>query len=322
MIKYSVGDLFNNKGKVLSLSIITGKEGFSRTIVQPEINRLGLALTGHFTHFPAEQIHIWGAAEQTYAQKLSPETRLKVFKDLINSYSQMPCIIVTKDFQPPEELIDLCGEYKLPLMKTSGQTSEFLINLYLALEEQLAPSIQMHGVLVEIYGLGVLITGESGIGKSECALELIKRGHMLVADDIVKIRRRTRGILVGSAEKIISHHIEVRGLGIIDVQSIFGLGAIMNSAKIELVVKLEEWNLIQEYDRLGIEEKVTNILGTNIPEIIMPVRQGRNLAVLLEIAALNQRLKQSGHYSAKLLNEKLIREMAPDRVREKKEGND
>ncbi|OGS19935.1 MAG: hypothetical protein A3J83_01480 [Elusimicrobia bacterium RIFOXYA2_FULL_40_6] len=309
MIKYSVGDLLKNKGKALSLTLLSGKDGLSRPIVQPEINRLGLALSGHFTHFPAEQIHIWGAAEQTYAQNLSLEIRYKVLKELMRSFPQIPCIIVTKDFEPPKELIDLSNEYNLPLVRTPSQTSEFLIDLFLAIEEQLAPVIHLHGVLVEIYGLGVLITGDSGIGKSECALELIKRGHMLVADDVVKIRRRTRGVLVGSVEKIISHHIEVRGIGIIDVKSIFGLGATLDNAKIELVVKLEEWKSSQEYDRLGIDERVTNILGTSVPEIIMPVRPGRNLAVLLEIAALNQRLKQGGHYSAKLLDEKLIQAM-------------
>jgi len=294
----------------LSLVLLNGTEGFSRPIVQPEINRLGLALCGHFKHFPAEQVHIWGAAEQTYAESLPEEARRKVLEEMIGSHPQIPCIILTKDFTPPKELVEIATNHKLTLIKTPAQTSDFLVELYLALEDQLAPSIHMHGVLVEVYGLGILLTGESGIGKSECALELVKRGHMLIADDMVKIRRRTRGVLVGSVESIITHHMEVRGIGIIDVQAVFGLGSTLENTKIELVIRLEEWSTAQEYDRLGIEEKTTNILGIDTPHIILPVRQGRNLAVLIEIAALNQRLKMGGHYSAKLLDEKLIKAMS------------
>jgi len=248
--------------------------------------------------------------EHSFLEKTAPQKRKVLFEAIFKRFSKtLPCVVVTGNIKPFRELLESTGKHSIPVLKTTLKTSKFHKMAVTALEEYYAPMVKMHGVLVEVYGLGVLITGESGIGKSECALELIKRGHMFVADDVVTVKLRPGNVLIGSGEKIISHHIEVRGIGIIDIKSIFGTGAILDATKIELVIKLEEWNSVKEYDRLGIDDKTTDIIFTKVPEVALPVKPGRNLAVLIEIAALNQRLKQKGHYSAKILNEKLIEEM-------------
>jgi HPr kinase/phosphorylase len=193
----------------------------------------------------------------------------------------------------------------------SGLTTAHLIGeLTVYMEEKLAPTTTIHGVLMNVYGLGVLLVGDSGIGKSECALELIKRGHMLVADDVVEVRQRLGGILFGTGAELIRHHMELRGLGIIDVQKIFGVSTVLDRTRIELVIRLEEWRQTVEYDRLGLTDRTTNILGVRVPEIVMPVRPGRNLAVLVEVGTLNQRLKYRGQFTAKDFSKKLIAMMA------------
>ena len=201
-------------------------------------------------------------------------------------------------------------KFRVPLLGTGLTTSQLMGELIFYLEDKMSSATNVHGVLVSVYGLGVLIMGNAGIGKSECALELVKRGHMLVADDIVEISQRSGGILVGRGEEIIRHHIEVRGLGIIDVRSLFGIGFILDEANIELIIQLVAWDPQQEYERVGLEEHFSTILDIKIPEITLPVGPGRNLAVLVEIASLNQRLKNKGHYTAQELNQRLIQMMS------------
>lgn len=308
--KLTVNGLIKDAGKKLSLSAVSGEDGLDRAVKVPEINRLGLALAGHFAYFAAERVQVLGVMEYSYLETISAENRAAVFRQMFISFPQMPCIIQTRNPKPFEELVELCREFSIPLLKTEMRTSGFLSLLGIFLEDRLAPSVTIHGVLVDVFGLGVLILGDSGIGKSECALELLKRGHMFIADDVIEIKLLRGGTLAGTAQELIKHFMEVRGLGIIDIKAIFSIGVILDRTTIELVVKLEELQAGKEYDRLGMEEKTVNILGVNVSQVTIPVRQGRNLAVLVEIAALNQRLKQKGYYSAKELNNRLIEYMA------------
>jgi HPr kinase/phosphorylase len=207
-------------------------------------------------------------------------------------------------------VIRVADALKIPLMRSGLVTAHLIGELTVYMEEKLAPTTTIHGVLMNVYGLGVLLVGDSGIGKSECALELLKRGHMLVADDVVEVKQRLGGVLYGTGAELIRHHMELRGVGIIDVQKIFGVGSVLDRTRIELVIRLEEWEQSVEYDRVGLSEQTTSILGVRVPEIVMPVRPGRNLAVLVEVATLNERLKFRGEFTAKEFNKKLISLMA------------
>ena len=309
MAGVTVGKLLQEKSEDLRLELAAGVEGLQRPIIVSEVNRPGLAFTGFFEHFPAERIQIIGLGEHTFLQTLSPEKREETFRRMF-SYATLPCCILARGLEPFPEMLRVNEEFKIPILRTSLMTSQLMGELIFYLEDKMAPSTKVHGVLVRVYGLGVLLMGDAGIGKSECALELVKRDHMLVADDVVEIYQRSGGILVGKGEEIIRHHMEVRGLGIIDVRSLFGIGYILDETKIELVIRLEVWDPGREYDRIGLEEHYTTILDVRIPEVILPIGPGRNLAVLVEIASLNQRLKNKGHYSAQELNQRLIQMMS------------
>ena len=304
--KLAVEQLFKDLKEYLSLTLICGKEGILREIKTQQINRFGLALAEHYSYFPQDSIQICGLTEHSYLETLSAEKRYNTIKQLFTKFTEIPCVIITRNINSISELVELSQEHFLPLIKTSVETAKFITELNVYLEDRLAPSTTVHGVVVDVYGLGVLILGESGIGKSECALELLKRGHMLIADDVIEIKLKPGEILTATGIELVKHHIEVRGLGIIDIKQIFGIGSILDKTTLELVVKLAEWKADIEYDRSGMEERTVNILGVTLPEVVIAVRPGRNLAVLIEIAALNQRLKQKGHYTAKELNKKLI----------------
>jgi HPr kinase/phosphorylase len=309
MSEITVGTFLQEKNEDLKPELVAGVEGLQRPIKVSEVNRPGLAFTGYFEHFPAERIQIIGLGEYTYLNSLPAERQAAILEKVF-SFPDIPCCILSRGLEPLPEMVRVNQKFKVPLLKTSLMSSQLMGELIFYLEDKMAPSTSMHGVLVNVYGLGVLIVGNAGIGKSECALELVKRNHMLVADDVVEIFQRSGGILVGRGEEIIRHHMEVRGLGIIDVRSLFGIGFILDESKIELVIRLEEWDLNQEYERVGLEEHYTTILGSKIPEIVLPVGPGRNLAVLVEIASLNQRLKNKGHYTAQELNQRLIQIMS------------
>lgn len=309
MTGITVGTFLQEKNDDLKLELLAGVEGLSRIIKVSEVNRPGLALTGYYEHFPAERIQIIGLGEYTYLNSLPVERQTEILEKTF-SFPDIPCCILARGLEPLPELMRINQKYKIPLLRTSLMTSQLMGELIFYLEDKMAPSTKVHGVLVSVYGLGVLIRGNAGIGKSECALELVKRDHMLVADDVVQIYQRSGGILVGRGEEIIRHHMEVRGLGIIDVRSLFGIGFILDEARIELVIRLESWNSNQEYERAGLEEHYTSILDVKVPEIVLPVGPGRNLAVLVEIASLNQRLKNKGHYTAQELNQRLIQMMS------------
>ncbi|MGA2089998.1 MAG: HPr(Ser) kinase/phosphatase [Endomicrobiales bacterium] len=305
----TIGNILQEKSEDLKLVMVSATEGLGRYVKVSEVNRLGLAFTGYFEHFPQERVQIIGLAEHAYLASLPPDQQSYILEKVF-SFPEIPCVIIARNLEPSPAMIAASEKHKIPLIRTSIMTSQIAGELIFYLEDKLAPATNVHGVLVSVYGLGVLIMGEAGIGKSECALELVKRGHMLVADDAVKICQRSGGILVGRGEEIIRHHMEVRGLGIIDVSSMFGVGYTLEEARIELIIRMEPWNMNQEYERVGIDEDYATILKIRVPEITLPVGPGRNLAALVEIASLNQRLKNKGHHSARELNAKLIQMMA------------
>ncbi len=304
-----VEELWKEQATHLRLTLLAGQNGLQRIIRVADINRPGLALAGFFDYFRAERIQVFGLGESAYLATLSSAQRMDVFERIFSS-QEMPCVIISHGREPIPEMQEQCDRYNVPLFQSHWETARLIGEMTAYLEERLAPRTSVHGVLVNVYGMGVLILGDSGIGKSECALELLKRGHMLVADDRADIHHKPGGILIGSGNMLVQHHMEVRGLGIIDVWKIFGVGAVLNRSLVELVVYLEMWDEKKEYDRMGLEEQTITLLGVPVPEIRVPVHPGRNLAALIEVAALNQRLRQQGVHSARELNDRLIQKMS------------
>ena len=267
-----------------------------KKIVTSEINRPALQLTGYFDHFYSERVQIIGYVEYTYLEHLTREQKLPVYEKFLSYH--VPCIIYTTMTEPDEDMLRLAKEYEVPIFTTKQTTSDFMAEIIRWRNVALAPCISIHGVLVDVYGEGVLIMGESGIGKSEAALELIKRGHRLVTDDVVEIRKVSDETLIGTAPDITRHFIELRGIGIIDVKTLFGVESVKNTQSIDLVIKLEEWDRDKEYDRLGLEEEYTEFLGNRVVCHSLPIRPGRNLAVIVESAAVNHRQKKMGYNAA------------------------
>lgn len=268
-----------------------------KRVVTSEINRPALQLTGFFEHFYSERVQIIGYVEYTYLAHLSREEKIPVYEKFLSYH--VPCIIYTTMIEPDEDMLRLARQYEVPIFTTKKTTSEFMAETIRWLGVELAPCISIHGVLVDVYGEGVLIMGESGIGKSEAALELIKRGHRLVSDDVVEIRKVSDVTLVGSAPDITRHFIELRGIGIIDVKTLFGVESVKNTQSIDLVIKLEEWDRDKQYDRMGLEEEYMEFLGNRVVCHSIPIRPGRNLAIIVETAAVNHRQKKMGYNAAK-----------------------
>lgn len=279
-------------------------------IESADVNRPGLPISGFFEYYDPKRIQIIGKAEYTYLKNLSIEERNEKMTSLFEH--KVPALIFTRDIPVHPEILTLAEKYKVPVLRTSLMTSEFMSALIAYLNNELAPRITRHGVLVEVYGEGILILGESGIGKSEAAVELMKRGHRLIADDAVEIKKVSAKTLVGSSPEIIRHFIEIRGIGVIDVQKIFGMGAVKNTEKIDLVILLEAWQKGKQYDRLGLVDEYTNILGLDIPSLTIPVRPGRNLAIIFEVAAMNNRQRKMGYNAAEELNKRLMEQIHRD----------
>ena len=268
-------------------------------IKQPDINRPAVQLTGYFEHFEAARIQILGFVEYSYMEYMSDERKEEIYEHLFSM--GCPCFIFCRELEPDPIFRKYALKYDTPLLQTKQATSAFMAELIRWMNVRLAPCITIHGVLVDVYGEGVLITGESGIGKSEAALELIKRGHRLVSDDVVEIRKVSEESLVGSAPDITKHFIELRGIGIIDVKTLFGVSSVRDSANIDVVIELEDWDRDKEYDRLGLEEEYTEYLGNRVVCHRIPIRPGRNLAVICESAAVNHRQKAMGYNAAQEL---------------------
>ena len=268
-------------------------------IMISDVNRPALQLSGYFKHFEQSRVQIIGTVEYTYLQQLDEEKREKIYSEFMGY--DIPCVIFCRDLRPDDSFLKIAEEKNIPVLGTKRSTSEFMAELIYCLNEQLAPCITIHGVLVDVYGEGLLIMGESGIGKSEAALELIKRGHRLVSDDVVELRKVSDVTLVGSAPDITRHFIELRGIGIIDVKTLFGVESVKDTQSVDLVIKLEEWDRDKEYDRLGLHEEYTEYLGNKIVCHSLPIRPGRNLAIIVESAAVNHRQKKMGYNAAQEL---------------------
>ncbi len=280
-------------------------------IKQPDINRPALQIAGFFEHYEATRLQIMGFVEYKYMMSLSDERKEEIYTKLL-SYP-IPCIVFCRELEPDELFLKKAIENKVPLFKTKKTTSAFMAEIIRWLNVKLAPCISVHGVLVDVYGEGVLIVGESGIGKSEAALELVKRGHRLVTDDVVEIRKVSDDTIIGTAPDITKHFIEIRGVGIVDVKTLYGVSSVKDTQTIDLVIKLADWNKDTEYDRLGLEEEYTEYLGKKVVCHNIPIRPGRNLAVICESAAVNHRQKKMGYNAAQELYQRVQNSLAKKR---------
>lgn len=280
-------------------------------LATPEINRPALQLAGFFEHFASERVQIVGYVEYTYLKSRTDEEKRPIYERFFSS--NIPCVIYTTQTEPEEMALELARKYNVPVLRTEKKTSNFMAAIIAWLNVQLAPRISIHGVLVDVYGEGVLLMGESGIGKSEAALELIKRGHRLVTDDVVEIHKVSDDTLVGRSPEITKHLIELRGIGIVDVKTLFGVECVKETSQIDLVIKLEEWDKDKEYDRLGLEEEYTEFLGNKVVCHSLPIRPGRNLAIIVESAAVNHRQKKMGYNAAQELYRRVQESMTKGR---------
>lgn len=268
-------------------------------LTHPDVNRPALQLAGFYDHFDNERVQIIGHVEYAYIATMDDSRKVEMYDKLLGS--NIPCLVFSRNFYPDPELMRLAEHYRVPVLVSDKTTSDLMAEIIRWLKVKLAPCISIHGVLVDVFGEGVLIMGESGIGKSEAALELIKRGHRLVTDDVVEIRKVSEATLVGSAPDITRHFIELRGIGIIDVKTLFGVESVKDTQEIDIVIKLEDWNRDKEYDRLGLEEQYTEFLGNRVVCHSIPIRPGRNLAIIVESAAVNHRQKEMGYNAAQEL---------------------
>lgn len=308
----TVKDFYNDNETRFGLKALSGDENLSKKkIIISDINRPGLALSGFFDYFPYERLQVFGKTEFTYIKKLGREKANKVLAQMFEK--NICCAVITRDLEPPYNFLSIAKKFKTPVMSTSMFTTKFISSAMIYLEKKLAPKITIHGTFTDVYGIGVLIIGKSGIGKSEIAIELIKRGHRLVADDLIEVTRLSDEVLEGRGLNIVQHHMEIRGVGIIDVRNLFGVGAVRDEQKLELVVHLEEWEKGKDYERMGLDEVYEDILGIKAPKIILPVRPGRNLSVIIEIAAMTQRLKNRGYNPAKELNKTILKWMKKEK---------
>jgi len=295
----------------LDLELLAGGEGLDRRITIPHTQKTGLALSGFDAYLREGRVLVFGESEIRYLEGLDQPGRTAVLKRIL-AYP-LPCVLVTDGLEPPVELMVEADRAHVPLLRTRTATPDAMSRLTAVLDTYLSARGVVHGVLLDILGLGVLVMGESGIGKSECALDLVVRGHRLVADDAVELRCRAQSFVLGSCPELTRHHMEIRGLGIINVQDMFGIASTRTSKRVELVVQLERWEPGREYDRLGVDDNFYELLGIRIPMVRMPVAPGRNVAILVEVAARNQLLRASGHHAARRLVERVNRglEQAP-----------
>lgn len=286
-----------------NLTLVAGKDGVHREITTSDISRPGIEMTGYFKYYPAERLQLIGKTEMAYFLDLSEEEQWDRAKRLCTDVT--PGIVISRGMDIPQTMIEAANDSGVPILHSPRKTTRVISRLTNYLELKFAPSTAIHGVLVDIYGVGVLITGQSGVGKSETALELVKRGHRLVADDSVEIRQEDYDTLIGNSPELIEHLLEIRGLGIINVMKLFGVGAIRNYKKISFIVNLESWDETKQYDRLGLDEQTFTIMDVSLPMATIPVRPGRNLAVIVEVAAMNFRMKKMGVNAAEDFSQRL-----------------
>ncbi len=308
--RLTVGDLVEGTRQELDLQFLAGEVGRERVISQPRVQKPGLALAGFMEYLHRGRVQILGNSEITFLHQLGPEQRQSVVKSLV-AYG-VSCFAITKGLTPPPELVREADAAGSPLLRTRTVSSVAIYTIGRFLEERLAPTVQVHGVLMDVYGLGVLLLGESGVGKSECALDLIVRGHRIVADDVVIVRRQGR-VLTGSSPEMTRYHMELRGIGIINVKDLFGVAAVRFTKDLDLVIRLDAWQEGKSYERLGVEDHTYALLGLDLPYVEMPVAPGRHLSVLVEVTARNHLLKLKGYHPARLLAGELDRRLQEGR---------
>ncbi len=307
MISIQVADFIHDADYNLNLQLVAGRKGVTKKVTIPRIQKPGLALTGDTSNLHSGRVQVLGKSEIAYLQSL-PKKKLKSIVEKICKVD-LACMVISRGNPIPDILIEEAEKNNIPVFSTNLLTSTFINRVTKFLEDKLTASTTIHGVLVDVFGVGVLIIGKSGIGKSECALDLILRGHRLVADDVVEIRKKPPATLSGVGTGVIKHHMEIRGLGIINIKDLFGIASTRDQKIVEIVVELVDWDAAQEYDRLGIDDQKFTILDVKVSYLKIPVRPGRNITTLLEVAARNHLLKQRGHFSAQEFQERLNREI-------------
>lgn len=316
-LQVEVETLLSDELEELSLEIITGKEGLDRPILRPRVQKPGLAFAGYYEYIKPWRVQIIGESETQYLQSLPPRLREKRIRDI--SALDVSCYVITKGIDPLPEFKNECEKRSVPLLVSPAMSSQVIIRITYFLEEAMAPKLTMHSGLLDVYGIGALLIGESGVGKSECALDLVSRGHRLVADDNVTIKRHPNDVLLGYTSEAIGHHMELRGIGIINIKDLFGVASTRDLKPIDIVVKLEQWAEGTEYDRLGLGGETYECLGVSKPLVRLPVASGRNLALLVEIAARNHLIKMQGYHSAEDFARKVDEKIA-DESRRIEEG--
>jgi len=303
----TVGRLLERMRDALQLEHVPGTNGLDRVISTPTISSPGLVLAGFIERFPAHRLQVLGETEITYLKMLDPEVRRR---NLTTFFSfPIPCVFITKGQQPGPDLIDIAAEAGVALICSTLKTNEFYTQIKPWLEDEFAPTVNLHGSLADIFGVGLLFVGRSGIGKSECVLDLVERGHRLVADDLVIARRRSADVVIGSGHELQRHHMEIRGVGLVDIPAIFGVRAVRQQKRIEVVVQLEEWDHNAPVDRTGLDAETTTVLDVELPKVRVPLNPGKNITVIAEVIAMNHLLKYSGVDPAERFNERLMRQM-------------
>lgn len=305
--KPRIRDLLARKGAPLQLEAVTGDAGLDREIPSPEASSPGLVLAGYTARFVGDRLHILGETEISYLDSLEPSARRRTIENFFSF--DLPCVVVTKAQEVPAELVELARTKGVPVIRTSLKTAEFYRRLKPFLDDAFAPFESIHGSLADVYGVGLLFLGRSGIGKSECVLDLVERGHRLVADDVVQVKRHGVDILMGTGHEMARHHMEIRGIGLLDIRLLFGVRAVRQQKRIEVVVQLEDWDASREYDRTGLDLQQTKILDVELPSVTVPLNPGKNLTVICEVVAMSHLLRYSGFDVAKTFNEGLIRKM-------------
>jgi HPr kinase/phosphorylase len=316
----TISKMYEDKHEDFQLEILSDCLDSKREITVSDINRPGLAFAGFVENFLDERIQILGQTEVMYLNTLSPEQKLKSIGRIFKF--ALPCIIIAKGLEPPAELMELAKEHCVPVLRTPQSTTPFIHELTAYLDVVFAPGTVVHGSLVDVYGVGLLFTGRSSVGKSECALDLVERGHRLVADDVVNVSRRHEKFLIGTSSEILRHRIEIRGLGIIDVRSIFGIRSVRLQKRVEVEVKLQDWSETEDYERIGLEDRMTQILGVEIPIVTVPIVPGKNITVITEVIALNHLVKAYGYHPAREFDEKLMQAIHRKRLEDRSVRDD
>jgi len=311
MAPLTVRDLLAEKSVTLQLEVLTGDLGLERPITVPEISSPGLVLAGFTTRFAGKRMHVFGETEIAYLRSLDADAR-RVSITTFLEY-EVPCLFVTKGLTVPSELLDLATGRGIPVIRSALKTADFYQRVTPFLQEAFAPSSTVHGSLADIYGVGLLFVGRSGIGKSECVLDLVERGHRLVADDVVHVIRRGTDVLIGRGHELSHHYMEIRGVGLVDVRALFGVRSVRQQKRIEVVVELQDWDSSLEMDRTGLDMQTTEILGVELPKVIVPLNPGKNITVISEVVSMNHLLRYSGYDPAHAFNERLIQRMAQQR---------